>query len=72
MGSAADRALHEPRILQHPHVFRRTGETHMERCRQFPDRELPLGQMTKHRATRGIRQRVENSIEMGRMLNHVV
>jgi hypothetical protein len=28
--------------------------------------------MTKHRATRGIRQRMENSIEMGRILNHVV
>ena len=64
MGAAADRALHQSGILQHPHMFRRAGETHVEWRRQFPDRELPLGQMTKHRAARRVRQRMKNSIEM--------
>ena len=72
MAAALDRALHQSRLLQHPHMFRRAGKAHVERRRQFPDRQLPPGQMTKHRAPRRVRQRVKNSVEMRRVLNHVV
>ena len=72
MGAASDRALHQPGILQHPHMFRCAGEAHVKWRRQFPDRELALGQMTKHRAPRRVRQRVKDSVEMRRILNHVV
>ena len=72
MRAAADRAFHQARILQHPHMFRRAGKAHVERRRQFPDREFALSQMTKHRPARRIRQGVKNGVEMCRMLNHVV
>ena len=55
MGAAADRARHQAGVLQHPHMFRCAGEAHLEWSRQFPDRELPLGQMTKHRPARRVR-----------------
>ena len=64
MGAAADRALHEASALQHPHMFRRAGEAHVERRRQFPDREFARRQMTKHRPARRVRQRVKNRVEM--------
>ncbi len=72
MGAATDRALHQPGILQHPHMFRRAGEAHVEWRRQFPDRELLLGQVTKHRAARRVREGMEDSIEMGGSFNHLV
>jgi hypothetical protein len=53
-------------------MFRRASEAHVEWRRQFPDREFALGQMTKHRPARWVRERMENSIEMCRILNHVV
>jgi hypothetical protein len=53
-------------------VFRGARKTHAERRRQFPDREFALSQMTKHRPPRWIREGMKNSVEMGRMLNHLV
>ena len=72
MGAAADRARHQPCVLQHPHVFRGAREAHAERRRQFPDREFALRQMAKHGPPRWIREGMKNSVEMGRMFNHVV
>jgi len=72
MGAATDRAFDEPRVLQHPHMFRGAGEAHAERGRQFPDREFAFGQLSKHRPPRWIRKRMKNCIEMGGMFNHTV
>ena len=72
MGPAADLACHEACVFQHAYVFRGARKTHAERGRQFPDREFAHRQMTKHRPPRWIRQGMKNSVEMGRMFNHMV
>ena len=72
MRAAPDRAGHQAGILQNPHMFRSTGETHLERGCQFPDREFALRQLSKHRPARWVRERVKNGVEMSRIFNHVV
>jgi len=52
--------------------IQRAGETHAERGREFPDREFVHRQLSKHRPARWIRECVENSVQMRRILNHVV
>ena len=62
----------EAGVLQHPHMFRGASETHAERRRQFPDRAFAARQMTNHRPPRWIREGMKNSVEVGRMFNHMV
>ncbi|GLR88614.1 hypothetical protein GCM10007857_53270 [Bradyrhizobium iriomotense] len=59
-------------MLQHPNVLRGARETHAERCRKLPDRELPFRQMTKHCPPRWIREGMKNGVEMRELFNHVV
>jgi hypothetical protein len=72
MRTALDRARYETCILQHPHMFRCAGEAHVEGVSEFPDREFPFRQTTKHGPPRRIRESMKDNVEMGGMFNHVV
>jgi len=71
MGAAFDGATEKPGLFQHLHVLGRSREGHVEWPRQFAHAVLTVSQLTQHRATGRIGERMEHAIQGGCIIfNH--
>src|SRR3989440_363147 len=70
---AAAPAAHQPCLFEDLDVLRDGRERHREGCGELAERQLPRGEARQDRPAGGVREGVEDVVELGdRTLNHLV
>ena len=62
----------EPTRLEHLHVLYDGRERHVQRPRQLADRRRPAGQPVDHQAAAGIGEGLEDPVEWGALVKHLL
>lgn len=71
-GTALLSDARQPRALEHAHVLRHGGESHIEARREFTDCPVTGGESGENRTPRRVRERGEGDVEGRVLVNHVV